>query len=253
MVQNLNIGKVFICGAGPGDPDLLTLKARKLLETCDVILYDRLVTNEILDLIPENVQKIYVGREAGDSTSNQLRTNCLMRDFANAGKKILRLKGGDPFIFGRGGEEVDFLSSHNIESEIIPGISSFSAAADYAGIPLTHRRLSSSIAVVTGHEDLMKCEPAIKWRKLAKSVDTIVVLMGIENIDKISKELIRGGLGPKTEVSIIENATTRKQRIIAGKLGDIAMKTKKHAVTAPSIIIIGKVVKLMKNNKDFNV
>jgi uroporphyrin-III C-methyltransferase len=248
MEYNLKAGgKVYICGAGPGEPELMTVKAKRLLKTCDVILYDRLVTKEILELVPGKAHKIYVGRKSGDSTVNQRKTNHLMLYFARAGKKILRLKGGDPFIFGRGGEEVEFLSSYGIECEVVPGISSFSAAAVYARIPLTHRKISSSFALVTGHEDSDKGVGSVKWKKLAKSVDTIVVLMGIERIEKISNELISGGLASKTNVGIIENATTSKQRIILGRLDNIASKVKEYSVQPPSIIIIGKVVNVLRN------
>jgi uroporphyrin-III C-methyltransferase len=248
MEYNLKArGKVYICGAGPGEPELMTVKAKRLLKTCDVILYDRLVTKEILELVPGKAHKIYVGRKSGDSTVNQRKTNHFMLYFARAGKKILRLKGGDPFIFGRGGEEVEFLSSYGIECEVVPGISSFSAAAVYARIPLTHRKISSSFALVTGHEDSDKGVGTVKWKKLAKSVDTIVVLMGIERIEKISNELISGGLASKTNVGIIENATTSKQRIILGRLDNIASKVKEYSVQPPSIIIIGKVVNVLRN------
>jgi uroporphyrin-III C-methyltransferase len=243
MEYSLNSrGKVYICGAGPGEPELLTLKAKRLLKTCDVILYDRLVTKDILDLVPVSARKIYVGRKSGDPTINQKRTNNLMLSLAGAGKKILRLKGGDPFIFGRGGEEVEFLSSHGIEIEVVPGVSSFSAAAVYARMPLTYREISSSVALVTGHEDPNKKGSRVKWKKLAKSVDTIVVLMGIERLENISEELISGGLSSKTPVGIIENATTSKQRIILGELHNVASKIKEYSVQSPSIIIIGKVV-----------
>ncbi len=243
-------GKVYICGAGPGNPDLLTIKANRLLQVCDIILYDRLVSKEILNLAQNNVQKIYVGRNSGDPVTNQGKTNSLMVKFAKAGKKILRLKGGDPFIFGRGGEEAEFLSSNKIEFEIVPGIPSFSAAAVYAGIPLTHRKFSSSLAVVTGHENPKKGQSSVRWKKLANSVDTIVVLMGIEHIDTITKQLIRGGLGAKTGVGLVENATTSKQRVILGKLDNIAMQAKKHEVGPPTIIIIGKVVNLVRKSKN---
>ncbi len=242
-------GKVFICGAGPGDPQLLTVRALRLLKGCNVILHDRLVSQEILDIASKTSKKIYVGRASGDPTVTQKETNDLMLKCANEGKKILRLKGGDPFIFGRGGEEAEFLASHGIEYEIIPGISSFLGAAVYASIPLTHRRYSSSLAIVTGHEDARKNDVAVSWRKLAKSVDTIVVLMGLERIGIISKELIRGGLDPNTEVALVENATTRKQRIIICKLGTIGTEVKVHSVHPPSVIIIGKVVKVRKNIK----
>jgi uroporphyrin-III C-methyltransferase len=243
-------GKVFICGAGPGDPQLLTVRATRLLQGCDVILHDRLVSQEILEVASKTSKKIYVGRASGDPTKTQKKTNNLMLNFANEGKKILRLKGGDPFIFGRGGEEAEFLASHGVEYEIIPGISSFAGAAGYAGIPLTHRRYSSSLAVVTGHGDAKKDDGAVNWRQLARSVDTIVVLMGLERIGTISRELIRGGLDKNTEVAVVENATSRKQRIIISKLGDVGTEVKEHSVGPPSVIIIGKVVRVRKKIQD---
>ena len=246
-------GKVFICGAGPGDPELLTVRATRLLQTCDIILHDRLVSREILELASQTSKKIYVGRASGDPTGTQKKTNNLMLNFANQGKKILRLKGGDPFIFGRGGEEAEFLASHHVEHEIIPGISSFAGAAGYAGIPLTHRRYSSSLAVVTGHVDANKDDGVVNWRQLARSVDTIVVLMGLERIGTIAKKLIQGGLDTNTEVAVVENATTSKQRIIISKLGEVATKVKKHSVQPPSVIIIGKVVRVRMQIKDLSM
>lgn len=237
-----SLGKVYICGAGPGDPELTTLKAKRLLETCDVILYDRLVTKDILKQVPVRARKIYVGRKSGDPTVNQKKTNGLMLSLAKAGKKVLRLKGGDPFIFGRGGEEIEFLSSNGIEFEVIPGVPSFSAAAVYAKIPLTYRNISSSVALVTGHEDPEKAGSPVNWKRLAKSVDTIVVLMGMERLENIIKGLTSGGLSSKTPVGIIENATTSEQRVILGKLDNIVLKVKEYSIQSPSIIIIGEVV-----------
>jgi uroporphyrin-III C-methyltransferase len=187
-------GKVFICGAGPGDPKLITLKAMETLNNCDVVLYDRLVCKEIIDQIPDTAEKIYVGRSIGDPTSHQDNTNNLMVEQAKEGKIVLRLKGGDPFIFGRGGEEAEYLVEHDVEFEIIPGITSAVGSAAYAGIPLTHRHFASSIAIVTGHEDPEKNEPIVKWDKLAETVDTIVILMGIERLESISHNLIKAGL-----------------------------------------------------------
>src|SRR5919108_923204 len=176
-----NTGKVFLCGAGPGDPKLITVKAMELLKGCDVVLYDRLVSKEIINQIPAESEKIYVGREVGDSTTHQYNTNIQMVKLAKEGKNVLRLKGGDPFIFGRGGEEAEFLFQNDIQFEIIPGISSAIGAAAYAGIPLTHRQYASSLAIVTGHEDDNKTESIVKLHKLANAVDTVVILMGIEN------------------------------------------------------------------------
>ena len=245
-------GKVFICGAGPGDPKLITLKAMETLNNCDVVLYDRLVCKEIIDQIPDTAEKIYVGRSIGDPATHQDNTNNLMVAQAKEGKIVLRLKGGDPFIFGRGGEEAEYLFEHNVEFEIIPGITSAVGSAAYAGIPLTHRHLASSIAIVTGHEDPEKNEPVVKWDKLAETVDTIVILMGIEKLESISHNLIKAGLCKKTEIAVIENGTTAKQRAIKGTLSDIIERVKRAKIKPPAIIIIGKVVSLQEKLSWFN-
>src|SRR6188472_3582492 len=187
-------GKVFICGAGPGDPKLITVKAMEVLKNCDVVLYDRLVSKEIINQIPTTTKRVYVGKAIGDPRTHQDSTNYLMVEKAKLGKIVLRLKGGDPFIFGRGGEEAEYLFEHNIEFEIIPGITSAIGSAAYAGIPLTHRRFASSIAIVTGHEDPKKRESTVKWDTLAKTVNTIVILMGVEKLEYISHKLIKAGM-----------------------------------------------------------
>lgn len=235
-------GTVYICGAGPGDIDLLTLRALKLLSECDVILYDRLVNKGILKMASSKSEKVYVGRESGDPTTNQKITNELMLKYANDGKKILRLKGGDPFIFGRGGEEAEFLSSKNIKYEIIPGISSLNGAAVYSGIPLTHRDYSSSVMILTGHESIEKKKSPIKWNSITKAADTIVIFMGLEKLEAICTKLIGGGLTRNTKIAVIENATSNKQRVIVGNLGNIEKKVKQKNVQSPAIIIVGKVV-----------
>jgi uroporphyrin-III C-methyltransferase len=237
-------GKVYICGAGPGNPDLITKRCWDLLKNCDIILYDRLVGKEILELIPENTPKVYVGRSSGDPTTNQLKTNQVMLQYALKGKKVLRLKGGDPFIFGRGGEEAEFLNENAIDFEIIPGISSAIGSAVYSGIPLTHRLFSSSVAIVTGHEDPTKKEKSIRWEKLATAVDTIVILMGIENLESIIKNLINYGLSHDTKIAVIENGTLKEQKIIIGNLNNIRKKMDDASIKPPAVIIIGEVVSL---------
>jgi uroporphyrin-III C-methyltransferase len=237
-------GKVFICGAGPGDPDLLTLKSMKLLKTCKVVLYDRLVGNNIVKLIPDTSKKIYVGREEGDPSFHQDNTNKIMKKYAKKGEKVLRLKGGDPFIFGRGGEEAEFLREHNIQYEIVPGVTSPIASAIYAGIPLTHRQFSSSIAIVTGHEATEKGQASVHWEKLPDAVDTIIIMMGIGQLRRISTRLIRAGMSKDTDVAIIENGATSKQRVVTGTLENIIDLSKKAEIKPPAIIIIGRVVSL---------
>jgi uroporphyrin-III C-methyltransferase len=239
-------GRVFICGAGPGDPKLVTLRAIELLKTCDVVLYDRLVGKEIIDQIPAGIEKVYVGRTVGDLTTHQDRTNELMVKYAKKGKDVLRLKGGDPFIFGRGAEEAEYLIKHGIKFEIVPGITSAIASPAYAGIPLTHRRYSSSVAIVTGHEGAEKDELTVRWDRLAGAVDTIVILMGIGQLDQISRDLIKAGMKKSTKVTIIASGTTDRQRVVGGTLGSIAGAARKTGVKPPAVIVIGRVAGLGK-------
>ncbi len=237
-------GKVFICGGGPGDPKLITVRAMELLKSCDVVLYDRLVSKEIIDKIPAGTEKVYVGRTVGQPTTHQDRTNELMVKYAEKGKNVMRLKGGDPFIFGRGAEEAEYLIKRGIEFEIVPGITSAIASPAYAGIPLTHRRYSSSVAIVTGHEDAEKDELVVKWDKLAGAVDTIVVLMGIGKVDQISRELMNAGMKKGTKIAIVASGTTDKQKIVRGTLATIVSVAKKAGVKPPAVIVIGKVAGL---------
>jgi uroporphyrin-III C-methyltransferase len=237
--------KVFICGAGPGDPELITVKGYKLLKKCDVVLYDRLVSKELVSKIPSTKEKIYVGRESGGATStHQSKTNKLMLTYARKGKSVLRLKGGDPFVFGRGGEEAEFLSSHDVPFEIIPGISSAIAAPAYAGIPLTHRNYSSSVAFVTGRENERKDHQDIDLKAISSAVDTIVVLMGVERISKIVKDLKEGGLKGNTRVAVVEKGTQKDQRVIVGNLNSIVKKVTRFNVTSPAVIVVGRVASL---------
>ena len=239
-----HIGKVFICGAGPGDPGLITIRALDLISSCEVVLYDRLVSRQILEKIPQDIIKVYVGREVGDPTTHQDNTNDLMLKYAREGKKVLRLKGGDPMIFGRGGEEAEFLRAQNIPFEIIPGISSAIGSCTYAGIPLTHRKYSSSVAIVTGHEDPEKDSSRVNWSSLAVAVDTIVILMGLGSLDRIIKDLINAGMNSEVDVAVIENGTTPDQRVIKGTLGSISKLLVSNKVKAPSVIVIGRTVSL---------
>jgi len=239
-------GKVYICGAGPGEPKLLTLRAAKLLSTCEVILYDRLVNKRTLKMASKRSKKVYVGRESGDPTTNQLNTNELMLKFAKDGKTVLRLKGGDPFIFGRGGEEAEFLSKNKVRFEIIPGVSSLNGAAVYAGIPLTHRDYSSSVIILTGHEAMEKKKSSIRWKAVTKAADTIVIFIGLEQMKYIISNLIRAGLNKNTNIAVVQNATSSIQRVITGTLYNIESKVKLKKIQSPSIIIVGNVVGIQK-------
>jgi uroporphyrin-III C-methyltransferase len=239
-------GKVYLVGAGPGDHKLITLHAVELLKKADVVLYDRLVSKKIISMIPKKTEKVYVGRAVGDDTTHQNTTNDLMVKYAKSKKNVVRLKGGDPIIFGRGGEEAEFLKEHKIRYEIVPGITSGIGSATYAGIPLTHRKYSSSVVFVTGHEDPEKKNEAVKWKRLAKSVDTIVIMMGLSRIDVICKQLIGGGMDKKTPVAVIQNGTTPKQKMVTGTVSNIAKLVKQNKIIPPTNIIIGKVVDLSK-------
>jgi len=237
-------GKVYLVGAGPGDSKLITLRAVELLQKADVVLYDRLVSKKIISMIPKSAEKIYVGREVGDDTTHQNNTNELMVKFAKSKKNIVRLKGGDPIIFGRGGEEAEYLKENKIKYEIVPGITSGIGSATYAGIPLTHRKYASSVVFVTGHEDPDKKTESVKWKRLAKSVDTIVIMMGLSRIDVICKQLVMGGLDKQTPVAVIQNGTTPQQKIIIGTVSNIAKLVKTNKIKPPTNIVIGKVVDL---------
>jgi len=237
-------GKVFIVGAGPGDPKLITLKAVESIKSADIVLYDRLVSKKIVAMIPKRAEKMYVGRDVGDDYKHQDTTNDMMVKFAKKNKIVVRLKGGDPFIFGRGGEEAEFLRKHKVKYEIIPGITSGIGSAEYSGIPLTHRKFASSVVFVTGHEDAKKSEGVVDWKGLAKAVDTIVIMMGLSRIEIISKKLISGGLSKNTPVAVIQNGTTDEHRMIKGTLSNISKKISEAKIKPPSIIVVGKVVNL---------
>ena len=236
--------KVFIVGAGPGDPKLITLKAVEVIKSADAVLYDRLVSKKIIGMIPKKAEKVYVGRDVGNDYEHQNKTNELMLRYAKRNKNVVRLKGGDPFIFGRGGEEAEFLKRHKIKYEIVPGITSGIGSAEYSGIPLTHRDHASSVVFVTGHEDAKKTKEAVNWKKLAKAVDTIVIMMGLSRLEIICEKLISGGLDKKTPVAVIQSGTTNEHRMIKGNLLNISRKVEQARVKPPSIIIIGKVVDL---------
>lgn len=238
-------GVVYICGAGPGDPKLMTVRAMELLKSCDVILYDRLVGQEIIDQIPAGAEKVYVGRAVGDPTTHQRRTNELMAKYAKKGKSVLRLKGGDPFIFGRGAEEAEYLLARKVPFEIVPGITSAIAGPAYAGIPLTHRRHSSAVAIATGHEGVdNKGDVSVDWKRLAGAVDTIVLMMGIGQLEQIAKDLMKGGMKASTKIAIIENGTTEKQRVVMGTLATAARVAQKSGIKPPAIVVVGRVASL---------
>jgi len=240
----LKSGKVFLVGAGPGDPGLITCKGLACLEKADVVVYDYLADERLVESAPANAERIYVGKTAGHHTMPQHEINDLLVAKAKEGKRVVRLKGGDPFVLGRGGEEAEALVNNNIPYEVIPGITSAVAVPAYAGIPVTHRGLASSFAVITGHEDPTKEDSSINWGKLAGGADTLVFLMGMQNIDSICSKLIEHGRNSRTPVAVIRDGTKTSQITIMGTLDDIAEKVKKQHTGPPAIIVVGEVAGL---------
>ena len=237
-------GKVYLVGSGPGDPELLTMKARRLIDTADVVIFDQLPGKAILDSIPQNTEKIDAGKFAGDHRLSQWETNELIVEKAKEGKMIVRLKGGDPYMFGRGGEEAEVLVEAGVEFEVVPGITSAIAAPAYAGIPVTHRDHASMVTFLTGHEDPTKDETALDWEILAKFEGTIVIFMGVKMLGRNTGELIKFGKDPKTPVALVERGTRPDQRVTIGTLETITDIAKEQGVKAPAITLIGDVVKL---------
>ena len=235
---------VHLVGAGPGDAGLLTLRGAELLRQADVVVYDALVNADLLRLAPKTAEVIYGGKRASDHAIPQAELNQLLVTKAAEGKCVVRLKGGDPYVFGRGGEEAEELATAGIPFEVVPGISSIIAAPNYAGIPLTHRDFCSSFTVITGHEDPTKAESNLDWAHLAKTPGTLVVLMGVERIGAIAAQLVAHGMAATTPVAMIRWGTTGRQQSIAGTLADIAGIVEKEKFAAPAVTIIGGVVSL---------
>ncbi|WP_305064686.1 uroporphyrinogen-III C-methyltransferase [Methanococcoides sp.] len=237
-------GKVYLVGSGPGDPELMTLKARRLLDTADVIVFDQLPGEKILASMPEAAEKIDAGKHAGDHNLTQSEINDAIVEKAKEGKMVVRLKGGDPYMFGRGGEEAEELVEAGIEFEIVPGITSALAATAYAGIPVTHRDHASMVTFITGHEDPTKEETALDWKTLAAFGGTIVIFMGVKMLERNMGELMKNGKDPKTPVAMVERGTRPDQRVTIGTVETIAKISKDEGVKAPALTVIGDVVKL---------
>ncbi len=238
-------GKVYLVGAGPGDPGLITLRGKYLLEQAEVVVYDYLANKRFLNHAPESAELIYVGKKGhGLHAYTQEGINRLLVERAKQGKTIVRLKGGDPFIFGRGGEEIEELVSENIDFEVVPGVTSATAAATYAGIPITHRDYTASVAFVTGHEDPTKKRSNIYWEKLATGAGTIVIFMGIKTLPNITKKLMAHGRDPETPVAVVRWASTPQQHSVEGTLTTITDVVQQADIKPPALVIIGDVVKL---------
>lgn len=236
-------GFVSLVGAGPGDPELLTVKALRLLQLADVVVYDRLVSGDILELIPTGVSRIAVGKSAGAHCVPQNQINEIIINLAKAGRRVVRLKGGDPYLFGRGGEEALALKKNHIQFEVVPGITAASGCSAYSGIPLTHRGLSRSVKFITGHfsnDETLKYD----WAKLADPDCTLVFYMALANLTMICRQLITAGLVASTPAAAVENGTSQTQRRVLATLGTLATEVNAHKVQAPAMIIIGSVVSL---------
>ncbi len=237
-------GTVYLIGAGPGDPGLLTIKAKECIETADVVVYDYLASPFLLNYARSDAQIIYVGKKGGDHTLSQDKINLLLVDKAKQGFDVARLKGGDPFVFGRGGEEAQMLLSHGVSYEVIPGVTSAIAAPAYAGIPITHRDHTSFVSFITGHEDPTKKDTSMQWDVFAKSNATLVFLMGVKNLENIVKNLIKHGKPSDTPIALVRWGTTARQETVTGTLETIVERVKQAKLKSPAIIVIGHVVSL---------
>ncbi|WP_394348008.1 uroporphyrinogen-III C-methyltransferase [Natronorubrum halophilum] len=233
-------GTVYLVGSGPGDPDLLTVRARRLLEESDVVLHDKLPGPKIIEMLPED-RREDVGKRAGGERTPQSEINERLVELAGEGKSVVRLKGGDSFVFGRGGEEAEYLAAHEVPFEVVPGVTSAIAAPAVAGVPVTHRDHASSVSFVTGHEDPTKAESAVDWAALAKTGGTIVVLMGVGRLPDYTKALREAGMDPETPVALVERGTWPGQRVATGTLETIVDARDERDISPPAVTVIGDV------------
>lgn len=244
-------GKVYLIGAGPGDPGLITVKGMECIQKADVVVYDYLAAPALLGHARKNAEIIYVGKKGGDHTMSQDGINALLAEKGRQGHVVARLKGGDPFIFGRGGEEAEVLIDAKIPFEVVPGVTSAIAAPAYAGIPLTHREHTSSVSIITGHEDPKKNESSLRWDTFAQSGSTLVFLMGVKNLPNITERLMAHGKSPDTPVALVRWGTTTQQKSVTGTLGSIVKRVEEAGLKAPAIIVVGDVVSLRSKMRWF--
>ena len=239
-MSEAQLGKVYLVGAGPGDPELLTKKAERLLRSCGALVYDSLIPKELLELVGNTCDLHFVGKRRDHHSVPQIKTNKILVEMAKRHRCVVRLKGGDPFLFGRGAEEAAYLVSKGVSVEVVPGVTSGIAVPAYLGIPVTHRRAGSSVTFVTGHEGINKQRPSVDWQSLAKSSNVIVIYMGVHNLEYIAEELIKGGLSPSTPAIVIQQGTVIGQRNIQAPLCQIFNEAKRMKFISPSIVMIGE-------------
>ncbi|HXV37763.1 MAG TPA: uroporphyrinogen-III C-methyltransferase, partial [Myxococcota bacterium] len=238
-------GCVYLVGAGPGDPDLITLRGAAVLRDADAVVYDALASRELLQLAPDDAELIDVGKRGHEETPrSQAEIDALLVRLARQGKRVVRLKGGDPFVFGRGGEEASACAQAGVAFEVVPGVSSALAAPAYAGIPITDRRYAASFAVVTGHKDPTRVTQETRWHELATAADTLVILMGMRNLESIVARLLEGGCDPAKPSAAIMNGTLPSQRVVVAPLADLATAVREAQLGAPSALVVGDVVRL---------
>ena len=235
-------GRVYLVGAGPGDPELLTLRAVRLLQQAEVVVYDHLVSNAVLDFVPPDAERIYAGKRRNEHTMRQEQINALLIKLATDGKRVVRLKGGDPFIFGRGGEELQALAAHGVVFEVVPGITAASGASNYAGIPLTHRDHAQACLFVTGH--LKDGSADLDWPSLVRPNQTVVVYMGLSGLADICRQMVAHGAAPDLPIAVVQDATINSQKVVTGTLATMADRVAQQGLRSPCLIIIGSVVNL---------
>jgi uroporphyrin-III C-methyltransferase/precorrin-2 dehydrogenase/sirohydrochlorin ferrochelatase len=235
-------GCVYLVGAGPGDPELLTLRAVRLLEKADVVVYDHLVSVAVLDFVSASAERIYAGKRRNEHTLRQEQINALLVQLAQQGKQVVRLKGGDPFIFGRGGEELQTLAAHGIAFEVVPGVTAASGVSSYSGIPLTHRDHAQSCLFVTGH--LKNGTAELDWPSMVRPSQTVVIYMGLGGLPEICRQLIAHGAAPSLSIAVVQDGTIATQKVVTGTLADMPERVAQAGLKSPCLTIIGEVVKL---------